>query len=49
MLRISVSHRSGFPQIRKKQCLKRIPNLVISRTVLLTLTSNNSRPTIGVE
>jgi len=34
-------------KISEEQCVKRIPDLVISRTVLLRLGSNNSCPTIG--
>jgi len=37
--------RSG---ISEEQCLKRIPDLVRSRTVLLRLGSDNSCPTIGL-
>jgi len=35
--------------IIEEQCLKRIPNLVRNRTVLLRLGSDNSCPTIGLK
>ena len=33
----------------EEQCLKRIPDLVRSRTVLLRLGSGNSCPTVGLK
>jgi len=36
-------------EARTKQCLKRIPDLVRSRTDLLTLTTDQSIPTIRVQ
>jgi len=35
-------------EIIEEQCLKRIPDLVRGRTVLLRLGSDNSDPTIGL-
>jgi len=36
-------------EISEEQCLKRIPDLVRSRTVLLRLGRDNSCPTIGLK
>ena len=36
-------------EISEEQCLKRIPDLVRNRTVLLRLGSGNSCPTIGLK
>jgi len=36
-------------EMSEEQCLKRIPGLVRSRTVLLRLGSDNSWPTIGLK
>jgi len=36
-------------EISEEQCLKRIPNLVRSRNVLLRLGSDSSCPTIGLK
>jgi len=36
-------------EIGEEQCLKRIPNLVRNRMVLLRLRSDNSCPTIGLK
>jgi len=36
-------------EFSEKQCLKRIPDLVRNRTVLLRLGSDNSCPTIGLK
>ena len=36
-------------EISEEQCLKRIPNLIRSRKVLLKLVSDNSCPTIGLK
>ena len=36
-------------EISEDQCLKRIPDLVISRMVLLRLGRHNSCPTIGLK
>jgi len=42
-----IIHSALGIQISEEQCLKRIPDLVRSRTVLLKLGSDNSCPTIG--
>jgi len=51
MLRASVWHCFGYPysEISEEQCLKRIPDLVRNRTVLLRAGSDNSCPTIGLK
>jgi len=36
-------------EISEEQCLKRIPDLVRNRTVLLRLGSDNSCPSIGLK
>jgi len=36
-------------QISEEQCLKRIPDLVRSKTIILRLGSDNSSLTIGVQ
>jgi len=46
MLRASVCHYP-YSEIGEGQCLKRIPDLVRSRTVLLRLGRDKSCPTIG--
>jgi len=49
MLRASGCHCFGYPsEISEEQCLKRIPDLVRNRTVLLRLGSDNSCPTVGL-
>jgi len=50
MLRASVCYCFSYPsEIIEEQCLKRIPALVRSGTVLLRLGSDNACPTTGLK
>jgi len=50
MLRASACIVLAIPsEISEEQCLKRIPDMVRNRTVLLRLGNDNSCPTIGLK
>ena len=50
MLRASACTVLAIPsKISEEQCLKRIPDMVRNRTVLLRLGNDNSCPTIGLK